>query len=125
VSAFFRATSVSRFYRILNIVCAFLVCSYIFFDMLDLDGSDFLRYFGSLQKTFIVAAVSSEADLYNSHKWLAHRHTTLIPFIPRSENFTSSQRATLSILSSLYSARAHGYKVSLARNSLSDSSHYG
>jgi hypothetical protein len=121
---FFRASSASRFYRILNIVCAFFVCSYIFFDVLDLDGSDFLRFLSPLQKTVIVAAVSSEAELYNSHERLGHRHTTLIPFIPRSESFTSSQRATLSILSSLHSARAHGYKVSLARNSLSDSSPY-
>jgi len=124
VPVFFRASSASRFYRILNTVCAFFVCSYIFFDVLDLDGSDFLRFLSPLQKTIIVGVISSEADLYNSHERLGHRHTTLIPFIPRSESFTSSQRATLSILSSLYSARAHGYKVSLARNSLSDSSPY-
>lgn len=110
----------SKIWRVMCGICTLLVCSYIFFDVLDLDGSDFLRFFHPVQKTIIVATVSAEADLYNSHEMLAQRGDTLISITPQSESFTSSPKRTLSILSSLHSTWAHGYRVGLARNSLPD-----
>jgi hypothetical protein len=107
-----------------HIVSTILVCSYIFFDVLDLDGSDFPRFLRPVQKTIIVALVASEAELFNSPKPLVRADSTLIPITDEAARFTSPQQAKLLILSSLFSARAHGYRVSLARNFLSDSSPY-
>jgi len=109
---------------VVHIVCTLVVSSYIFFDVLDLDGSNFPRLFSPVQKAIIVAVVSSEAELFNSPKLLAPRDSTLIPIIDQAGKFTSTPQARLLIVSSLHSARAHGYKVSLARNSLPDSSPY-
>ena len=106
----------------IHIASILLVCSYIFFDVLDLDGSDFPRLLHPVQKTIIVALVPCEAELFNSPKPLVRADSTLIPITDRAGRFTSPHQAKLLILSSLFSARAHGYRVSLARNSLSDSS---
>ena len=105
-----------------HIVSMLLVCSYVFFDVLDLDGSDFPRLLSPVQKTIIVALVPSEAELFNSPKLPVPPDSTLISIPDQAGKFTSLHQAKLSILSSLFSARAHGYRVSLARNSLSDSS---
>jgi hypothetical protein len=105
-----------------HIVSMILVCSYIFFDVLDLDGSDFPRLLHPVQKTLIVALVPSEAELFNSPKPPVPQDSTLTPIIDQAGKYSSPLQARLLILSSLHSARAHGYRVSLARNSLSDSS---
>jgi hypothetical protein len=114
----------SKVRRVVHILCTLVVFSYIFFDVLDLDGSNFPRLFRPVQKAIIVAVVPSEAELFNSPKLLASRYSTFIPIIDQGGKFSLPHRATLLILSSLHSARAHGYKVSLARNSLPDSSPY-
>jgi|SRR5262245_22745772 len=108
-----------------HIVSTIFVCSYIFFDVLDLDGSDFPRFLRPVQKTIIVALVASEAELFNSPKPLVRADSTLIPITDQAGRFPSPPpQAKLLTVSSLFSARAHGYRVSLARNSLSDSSPY-
>jgi len=114
----------SRVRRVVHTVCTLVVSSYIFFDVLDLDGSNFPRLFSPVEKAIIVAVVSSEAELFNSPKLLAPRYSTLIPITDQAGKFISTPKARLLIVSSLHSARAHGYKVSLARNSLPDSSPY-
>src|SRR6516225_7076623 len=114
----------SRVRRVVHTVCTLVVSSYIFFDVLDLDGSNFPRLFSPVQKLIIVAVVCSEAELFNSPKLLAPPYSTLIPIIDQAGKSTSTPQARLLIVSSLHSARAHGYKVSLARNSLPDSSPY-
>src|SRR5262245_8416205 len=113
-----RPETFSPFWRVVYIVSAHLVLSYILFDVLDLDGSNFLRFFPSHS---IVAVVPPEAELFD----FSGQHS------PWHSNFFSSgdeaslQPAKSSALTLLSSARAHRYKVSLARNSLSDSSPYG
>jgi hypothetical protein len=119
-----RPIHLSRVRRVVHIVGTLVISSYIFFDVLDLDDSNFPRLFSPVQKTIIVALVPSDAELFNSPKPLASLDSTLIPIIDQAGKFSSSLQARLLILSSLHSARAHGYKVSLARNSLPDSSPY-
>lgn len=114
----------SKVRRVVHTVCTLVISSYIFFDVLDLDGSNFPRLFSPVQNTIIVAIVPSEAELFNSPKLLAPRDSTLIPVIDQAGKFSSPSQARVLILSSHHSARAHGYKLSLARNALPDSSPY-
>ena len=114
----------SRVRRVVHTLCTLVVSSYIFFDMLDLDGSNFPRLFSPVQKAIIVAVVCSEAELFNSPKLLAPRYSTLIPILDQAGKFSLPHRAKLLILSWLQLTRAHGHKVTLARNSLPGSSPY-
>ena len=114
----------SKIRRVFHIVCTLVVSSYIFFDVLDLDGSNFPRVFSPVQKPIIVAVVPSEAELFNSPKLLAPRYSTLIPILDQAGKFSLPHRAKLLILSWLQLTRAHGHKVTLARNSLPGSSPY-
>ncbi len=51
----FRVIFPSRFHCVFYIVCVVLVCSYIFFDVLDLDGSNFPRLLTPVARAVIVA----------------------------------------------------------------------
>ena len=119
-----RPIHLSRIRRAVYTVCALVVSSYVFFDALDLDGSNSPRLFSPLQKTISVAEVLSEGELFTSPEPLALRDRALIPTTDQAGKLTSPDQGKLLILSPLFSARAHGYRVSLARNSLPDSSSY-
>ncbi len=109
----------SSWQRTLYIVCLCFVFSYIAFDVLDVDGSNL----AALQRSSMVAVMPSPVEIpYSSDP---------VERVPRDKNLLSSSdeserpRADLSVLTPVFLARAHGYKMSLARNSLSDSSPYG
>ena len=109
----------SNWQRLMYVFCLCFVFSYIAFEVLDLDGSNL----AALERSPMVAVVVSNVE---------------IPYCPdgvepalRSNNLLSTNdesspcRAHVPLLTLAVVARAHGYKVSLARNSLSDSSPYG
>ena len=114
-----RPETFSPFWRVVYIVSAHLVLSYILFDVLDLDGSNFPRFFASHR--IVAVVVPPEAELFDFSGQHSPWHSNLFS----SGDEASPQPAHSSALTPLSSARAHGYKVSLARNSLSDSSPYG
>ena len=104
-------------------ICTLLVCSYIFFDVLDLDGSNFLRLLTSVERSIIVAETATSGDFLDSlgavhgdaiaRQIPDHSEQCNIPRQKRSFNF-----------SPVTSAREHRYRVSLARNSLPEASPY-
>ena len=105
--------------RAMYIVCMCFVFSYIAFNVLDLDGSNLT----ALERSSMLAVMPSDVEIPYSPARVerAPRNNNLL-----STNDESSPRqAHLSVLTPASLARAHGYKVSLARNSLSDSSPYG
>ena len=114
----------SRFRRAVYIVFTLVVSSYISFDVIDLDRSDFFPLFNPIQEPDITAVASSKGELFNSPELLTAQDSTLVRIAGQLGKLTSPKQARLLILSSLHSARAHGYRVSLARNSLPDSSPY-
>src|SRR6478672_13884729 len=56
----FRPIHCSRFWRAIYFVCMLLVFAYIFFDVLDLDGSDFPRPRAPVERNVVVAEVLKE-----------------------------------------------------------------
>ena len=110
-------------HRAMYIVCMCFVFSYIAFNVLDLDESNLRSFVRPLERSSVVAVIPSEVEIPHSSDRSEHapRNNNLL-----STNDESSPRqAHLSVLTPFSLARAHGYKVSLARNSLSDSSPYG
>ncbi len=109
--------------RAVYIVCLFFVFSYIAFDLLDVDGSK-LYSVSPPQRYSILALVSSDVEI-------PYRFADSGGRAPGGENIrltddeSSRPPAHFTALSLFSLARTHGYKVTLARNSLSDSSSYG
>ena len=119
-----RAFHLSTFWRVTHVVCALLVFSYILFDVLDLDGSNFSRLRATVERTAIVAevpdAIPLNCALEKSKSW----GDTSLLFTDQSGLYARPYWAALLRASALGTARSHGYRVGLARNSLPDSSPY-
>jgi len=112
---------VSRPIYVLNIL---LVFSYIFFDVLDLDGSNFPRLFTPMERTIIVAVMPSGTQLdYFSKESELYSVISLL-LTDRSAEYNRPLWPELLRASPLGTPRSHGYRVGLARNSLPDSSPY-
>ena len=117
----FRPVFASRFHRVFYIVCVVFVCSYIFFDVLDLDGSNFPRLLTPTQRLFLIAETVPVVDLRDFRELavlsdnVAHLLTD--PFV----NHNRLRRQTKALrLSPLISIRIHGYRVGLPRDSVAD-----
>jgi hypothetical protein len=114
----------SIFRRVTHVVCALLVFSYILFDVLDLDGSNFSRLLAPVERTAIVAEVPDAIPLnYSPEKYESWGDTSLL-FTDQSGLYARLYWTEFSGASPLGTARSHGYRVGLARNSLPDSSPY-
>ncbi len=113
----------SSLQRMIYIVCLFFVFSYIAFDVLDLDGSNLPSWLAPVQRSLILGVIPSDAEIPYSFDRGENA--------PRGNNIISTSgkpsrpQVHFSPLTLVSFARAHGYKVSLARNSLSDPSPYG
>ena len=114
----------SRFWRATYAVCALLVLSYIFFDVLDLDGSNFPSVVAPEETTVIVAVVPSDVQLQDSPESVAAWGTIRPIFTDSSPKFIWLRRMNVFRFSFLNAARFHGYRAGLARDSLPDSSPY-
>ena len=120
----YRVFLLSTFWRIAHVVCALLVFSYILFDVLDLDGSNFSRLLATVERAAIVAEVPDAVPLNYSPEKSESRGDTSLFFPDQSGSYTRPCWSELLRASTLGTARSHGYRVGLARNSLSDSSPY-
>jgi|RhiMetdeSRZDD1v2_1073273.scaffolds.fasta_scaffold878719_2 hypothetical protein len=114
----------SRVSRAIYVLSILLVFSYIFFDVLDLDGSDFPRLFTPVERTIIVAVVPSATQFNYSPEHSELRDDIDLLYVDRSGLYARPQWAKLLRASPLGPPRSHGYRVGLARNSLPDSSPY-
>jgi hypothetical protein len=119
-----RAFHLSTFWRVTHVVCALLMFSYILFDVLDLDGSNFSRLRATVERTAIVAEVPDAITLNYSPEKSESRGDTALLFLDQAGSCTRPYWAELLRASPLGAARFHGYRVGLARNSLPDSSPY-
>lgn len=117
-----RQIHLSKTRRTVHIVYAFVISSYMLFNVLDVDGSSSPRIF--TEKPIMLTVVPSEIELPTSSELIPALDDGLVPINDKSRKFVSPQQASVLIFSSFHSARAHGYKRTLARNSLSDSSPY-
>jgi len=120
----YRVFLLSTFWRIAHVVCALLVFSYILFDVLDLDGSNFSRLLAIVERAAIVAEVPDAVPLNYSPEKSESRGDTSLFFPDQSGLYGRLYWIDLLRASPLGTARSHGYRVGLARNSLPDSSPY-
>ena len=114
----------SRVFRVIYVLSVLLVFSYIFFDVLDFDGSNFPRLFTPVERTIIVAVVPSAAELNDSSKQSELCDDLVLLLANQAGLQRLSQWAELFRVSPVVTVRSHGYRVGLARNSLPDSSPY-
>ena len=104
--------------------CVFFFLSYVFFDVLDLDGSNFPKLLSPVERSVIAAEEFSDTCLDDSLKPAPLLDKILNSFVHRSGEYLRFKQPLSLRLSPLDSARAHGYRIGLARDSLSDSSPY-
>lgn len=116
----FRPIHCSKFWRATYIVCMLLVFSYILFDVLDLDGSDFPRPRAPVERNVVVAEVPKEIkQAYlpdRTELWVDH--SVLVPAMSGESVHVRLTRALT--FSPLDSARTRGYRIALPRSSPSD-----
>ena len=117
-----RSAHCSTFWRAIYVVCMCVVFSYVLFDVLDLDGSDFPRPRAPVERNVVVAEVPKDIKLvYGLDKievWI--EHSILTPAI--SGQAVSIRLSSLSAFLPFDSPRAHRYRVALPRSSPSDPS---
>jgi hypothetical protein len=119
-----RSFNASIFWRATHTVCVLLVFSYVFFDVLDLDGSNFSRLLATVERAVIVAEVPDSIPLNCALEKSKSWGDTPLLFTDQSGLYARLYWTVLSRASALGTARSHGYRVGLARNSLPDSSPY-
>src|SRR5262249_25086039 len=110
----------SKASRAIYLVSALLVFFNIIFDVLDLDGSNFLRLLAPTKKAITVAVVPSGTEIDYSFGHSELRGGIALLFSDRSELNLRPPHAEGQISSGLCSARFHKYRVGLARNFLPD-----
>src|SRR5215813_4326871 len=119
-----RSFNSSIFCRATHTVCILLVFSYVLFDVLDLDGSNFSRLLATVERAAIVAEVPDGIRLNCSPEKSEIWGNTALFFPDLSASYARLCWIELSRASPLGTARSHGYRVGLARNSLPDSPPY-
>jgi hypothetical protein len=110
----------SRLSRAASIVSSILICSYVFFEILDLDGSDLDRLLTPAETTIMLAEDSelSPDDSLDSVSW-ENRQLLLMAAAGKDSWLCRTKGLRLSPPNFL---RVHGYRIGLARGSLPDSS---
>src|SRR5690348_16967280 len=120
--ATFRAFSLSFLGRMVSIVCVTLVLSYIFFEVLDLDGSNFRMHRDPVQISAVVREV--ETDVVRSQ--LAHRAKPWIEvsffLLTKPVQWVHRFFTEESVLPSFYLLHHCGYRTALPRSSIPDDS---
>src|SRR5262249_1100943 len=119
-----RSFNSSILWRATHTVCILLVFSYVLFDVLDLDGSNFSRLLATVERAAIVAEVPDAIPLNYSPEKSESWGDTSVLFTDQSVRCARLLWIALSRASPLGTARCHGYRVGLARNSLPDSPPY-
>jgi hypothetical protein len=120
----FRSLRVSKAWRAIYLVCALPVCSYILFEVLDLDGSNFpsksVFERAALERVPIVAeAAGDTSGAYSLEKILLR--SDLFALSADTVRERMWVRLTRSLTFSLLNCvRTHGYRLALPRSSTLD-----
>ncbi len=114
----FRPIHPSSLQRAIYVACMLLVFSYILFDVLDLDGSNFPRLLTPVTRAVIVAETVAIIDLQDSRKPAAPWGSVALLFTDLFEKCSRLVRQTKA--AGLDSARSHGYRTGLPRDSVAD-----
>jgi hypothetical protein len=113
----------SKAWRAAFLITALLVVSYLFFEVLDLDGSNFpLKQF-ALERSAIAAELAKESGtFFAAGKTLLHGDFAFLAPPPLLQSLQAHAIQSLHV-SHFASARQRGYRIALPRSSPTDPSH--
>jgi hypothetical protein len=106
--------------RAMYIVCMCFVFSYIAFNVLDLDGSNLRLFVKPLERPSLVAVIPSEVEIHYSSDRVEHAPAIVALVTDAFTKYARLLMITIPESSLLASARAHGYRIGLARDDLPD-----
>jgi hypothetical protein len=101
-------------------VCALLIVTYVFSEVLDVDGSNAPRLVAPLNRSVISAEVPSDTQVARSPERVDRLENTPVLFGEDAEKYVRRQVLRVRTSSPLAAARSHGYRVGLARDSVPD-----
>jgi hypothetical protein len=112
-----RYQDLTAYGQALYIIGALVIFSYILFDVLDVDGSEFAKFFNPSHKTLIGVFIPAEAEFDFAAKRDALSFGAILVFVALVVACAELRSASwpLSVLSR---TRAHGSLLAFARNSL-------
>ncbi len=108
--------------RVIYIVCMIMVFSYIFFDVLDLDGSDFPLAHAPMERTVVVVEVPKDVGYMDLLDQMGSWADISLPLRSMFVESLQLLRARGSKPRPLDAARARGYRAALPRSSTIDPS---
>jgi hypothetical protein len=109
----------SRLLQFLHAFCMVFVLSYVFFDVLDLDGSNLTALVTRSERAAIAAETPADAE--SPHRPArADLWDTVVTAPHASALLLHGERSEPVASSPLNSARAHGYRVGLPRDAVPD-----
>ena len=107
--------------RVIYIICTVFILSYILFDVLDLDGSDFLTTRAPIERNVVMVEVPKvTVNVYLSDTpdiWV-NLNILLPTELEKSLRHVALEQPSFILLNT---PRAHGYRVALPRSSTPDS----
>ncbi len=112
--------STSGLRQAIYVACALVVISYILFDVLDLDGSNFPSVLAPVEKALIITELPSDVKSNHSFESVGPLGDVSVLSAGNSSGYSQLQRGGIQKFSPLDSARDHGYRVGLGRDSLAD-----
>ena len=115
----FRSFNSSLLWRAISIVCVMMVCSYIFFEVLDLDGSNFLLR-SPFENTAIVSEV--EANIVRPYFFRLANLWTEVSFslLTKHVDWVSPGPTENPVTSAFNLFQRWGYRTALPRSSIPD-----
>ncbi len=116
----FRPIHSSILWRATYVVCALAVFSFVLFDILDIDGSDFPSLPIPVERSVVVAEVPSDTQCHDSPEPAELWGNSSLLFLDRSGEYARLEQTKALRFSPLDSSRAHGYRVGLPRDLLPD-----
>jgi len=116
----FRSFSLSLLGRMVSIVCVTLVLSYIFFEVLDLDGSNFRTHRDPVEVNAVIREVETDVSrpqlVHWAKPWIDVSFFLLAKPIGWVHRFSTEE----SVLPIFYLLHHCGYRTALPRSSLPD-----
>jgi hypothetical protein len=106
--------------RAIYFACVCFVFSYIVFNVLDLDGSNLPSFAATIERASIVAVIPSEVEISYTPDAVEHLQIIKALLTDRFREYVRFRMTRARESSLLALARAHGYRIGLARDSLPD-----
>ena len=110
----------AKLWRIAYLACMPFVFAYIFFDVLDLDGSNLPSLTSRMERSAIVAELGTDENVESLPERVQPATSGDVPATERWHDDARFRFIKLLTLSPLEKARTHRYRVSLPRDAVPD-----